>query len=412
MVQPFSYIFNYAFDLLNIWKEIKQGADVSVDWGAAMGGMPGEEGATTTHSGTGKLKKLAPISKTPQAGNYAKATAGEDKLRSEVIKANNEYEKRLSLLNDSIAVQSKELSLTMQMHSMNADDYEISKKSLELNNNILKLEADKAREIKAAKAEYEAQSAKDKNKALLDEKIKDINAYYKIAIPAQKELNKLTIEQLEKEISLKNKYIYQDLVIQKAKEQESIELNHSAQMQMLELEAEAYRLRSNDYNLLKMRIEAVQQLASIENKYAEKRRDLQIEYSRTAGTEKDKELYEQKIKNLNDLQIIETMSADAINAKREQNLVKEIERQQSWVEGWKEAFNKYVEASERAADRGKEAFNIFTSNMEAALRNFVETGKLNFGDLIKTIIKQILIVTGMTIFNSLSITRLSVLFCK
>jgi len=401
LVQPFAIVLNYAFDLLDIWKQIKEGGDVSVDWGAAMGGMPGEEGATTTHAGSGKVKIKKPIAAAPQKGNYSIASASQEKFAGAIIQANNEYQKRLSLLNDAIGLQSKEISLAMQMHSMNADDYEIAKKTLDLNNNIQKLEADKIRELAAAQAEYDAQSSKEKNKKLLDEKIKDIKLYYDKAIPAQKELNKLIIDQLQTELDLKNKYIYQDLEVQKSKEREAIELNHSAQMDMLILESQSYKLRQNDFNLLKLRIEGAQQLAAIEIAYAEKRRDLQIEFERTAKTPKDRELFEEKIKNLNELQNLEMMSSDAINSKREENLLKDIERQQSWVAGWNDAFNKYVEASERASDRGKEAFQIFTSNMESALKNFVETGKLNFKDLIGTIIKQILVAQAVAQATSL-----------
>lgn len=318
------------------------------------------------------------------------ATSKEESLRAALTKSNAEYQKRLGLLKESIAYQSKDISLLMQKHLISADEYSIAEKKLQLDGQISKLEEDRARELAAAQAEYDVQSAKEKNKKLLETNLKNIKSYYETAIPAQKELNGLILNQLEKEIELKNKYIYQDLENQKTKEQESIRLNHSAQMEMLELESQAYKLRENDYNLFKLRIDAAQQLASIENKYAERRRDLQIEFERTSRTAKDRELFEERIQNLNTLQTLETMSSEAINSKREENFVKEIERQKSWAAGWDQAFKRYTETAERASLRGEAAFDAVMSNMEIALRNFVETGKLNFKDFVGDVVKELL----------------------
>ena len=327
-------------------------------------------------------------------GDYAvklkKQVELEEKLHGQLVKENEEYQKKISLLNESIGNQSKELSLQMQMHSMSADDYEIAQKQLELNNQISKLEGDKLREIKAAQSEYDATKNEEKNKALLEKKISDINSYYKIAIPAQKQLNEITISQLEKEIELRNKYIYQDLENQKIKEIESINLKRDAQMQMLDLEGQAFKLSTNDYNLLKLKIDAAQQLADIESKYAEKRRTLQVEYERTSQSGKDRELFDKKIKDLEYLQEVETRALSETNMKREDNLQKDIERQQSWAAGWDDAMKKYVEASERASDRGRAAFESVTSNMETAIRRFVDTGKFAFKDFVGSVIKDLI----------------------
>jgi lambda family phage tail tape measure protein len=314
----------------------------------------------------------------------------QEKLQSQLVKENQEHKKKISLLSESIAEQSKQLSLQMRMHTMSADDYEIAEKQLELNNQIVKLEGDKAREIAAAKAEYDSTKSEEKNKKLLDEKLKNINSYYKTAIPAQKELNQITISQLEKEIALRNKYIYQDLENQKIKEVEAINLKHNAQMQMLDLDGQAFKLSTNDYNLLKLKIDAAQQLADLENKYAEKRRSLQVEYERTSQSGKDRELFDKKIKDLQYLQEMETRVLSETNMKREDNLQKDIERQQSWSAGWDKAFKEYTEASQRASDRGRQAFQSVVSNMESALRRFVDTGKFSFSELAASIVKDLL----------------------
>jgi hypothetical protein len=329
------------------------------------------------------------------------ATSKEESFRTAIIKANQEYEKRNVLLKESIANHSEEISLLMQKHTMNADDYSIAERKLNLDQEIRKLEQDKIRELTAAQAEYDALPAKEKNAKLLETNLKNIKDYYDAAIPAQKELNKLVLNQLQTEIDLKNKYIYQDLEVQKIKEREGIELRHSAEMDMLILESQSYKLREKDYNLLKLRIEGAQQLAAIEISYAEKRRDLQIEFERTAKTSKDRELFESKMQNLYELQLFERVSSDAINSQREDNLLKDIERQQSWAAGWNDAFKEYAESAERSSERGRQAFSMVVNNMEAALKNFVETGKLNFKDLIGTIIKQLIVAESVAQATSL-----------
>jgi phage-related minor tail protein len=72
------------------------------------------------------------------------------------------------------------------------------------------------------------------------------------------------------------------------------------------------------------------------------------------------------------------------------NLQKSIERQQSWSAGWNEALKQYSEAATRASERGAAAFQSVVSNMEGALRRFVDTGKFSFSELAGSIIKDLL----------------------
>ena len=87
---------------------------------------------------------------------------------------------------------------------------------------------------------------------------------------------------------------------------------------------------------------------------------------------------------------METRALSEIDIKREDNVQKDIERQQSWAAGWNDAMKKYVEASERASDRGRAAFESVTSNMETAIRRFVDTGKFAFKDFVGSVIKDLL----------------------
>lgn len=62
----------------------------------------------------------------------------------------------------------------------------------------------------------------------------------------------------------------------------------------------------------------------------------------------------------------------------------------SWEQGWKTAFDNYMENATNAATRAGEVFSAVTSNMNSAIDNFVENGKFSFSDLATSIIKDLI----------------------
>lgn len=62
----------------------------------------------------------------------------------------------------------------------------------------------------------------------------------------------------------------------------------------------------------------------------------------------------------------------------------------TWEAGWKTAFDSYMDNATNAATRAGEVFSAVTSNMNNAIDNFVESGKLSFGDLAKSIIQDLI----------------------
>ena len=74
-----------------------------------------------------------------------------------------------------------------------------------------------------------------------------------------------------------------------------------------------------------------------------------------------------------------------------EKLVKDQQaKREEWMYGWNEAFNQFKENAMNAADAGRQSFNSIVSSMTSALENFVKTGKLNFGDLAKSIIADLI----------------------
>ena len=69
-----------------------------------------------------------------------------------------------------------------------------------------------------------------------------------------------------------------------------------------------------------------------------------------------------------------------------------IDQQRTFQYGWKTAFDSYIDNATNAANVAKNMFNSVTSSMDSALANFVKTGKLNFADLARTIIQNLITI--------------------
>lgn len=61
----------------------------------------------------------------------------------------------------------------------------------------------------------------------------------------------------------------------------------------------------------------------------------------------------------------------------------------TFSQGWKEAYDSYIENATNAATQASDVFSSVTSNMNSAIDNFVNTGKLSFGGLARSIIADL-----------------------
>ena len=69
---------------------------------------------------------------------------------------------------------------------------------------------------------------------------------------------------------------------------------------------------------------------------------------------------------------------------------KQLEQSRSWDQGWKTAFDNYMDNATNAAMRAGEVFGSITRNMESAIDKFVETGKFSFKDFAQSVIQDMI----------------------
>jgi lambda family phage tail tape measure protein len=62
----------------------------------------------------------------------------------------------------------------------------------------------------------------------------------------------------------------------------------------------------------------------------------------------------------------------------------------TWEQGWKTAFDNYMDNATNAAQQAGQVFSSITRNMESAIDNFVQTGKFSFKDFSRSIIQDMI----------------------
>lgn len=67
-----------------------------------------------------------------------------------------------------------------------------------------------------------------------------------------------------------------------------------------------------------------------------------------------------------------------------------LSQSRTFDQGWKEAFDNYMDNATNAAMRAGEVFSSITNNMGSAIDKFVQTGKFSFGDFTRSIIQDLL----------------------
>lgn len=147
-----------------------------------------------------------------------------------------------------------------------------------------------------------------------------------------------------------------------------------------ELEGQRYKMNQFDYRIAEERLALEKKLMELEQQRKEALervggRESNAEYARTSE------------------QINQTIQAEKqLSEIRVGNIEQERTRQQSFSEGWNQAFRQFSEDAENYARVGGESFNAVVSNMNSAIDAFVRTGKFSFKDFAKSIIQDLIAI--------------------
>jgi hypothetical protein len=98
-----------------------------------------------------------------QSSGDKSAASAQEKLTSAVIKANDEYAKRLDILRESLRIQEDDLFNEGQKLVISSDDFSLAQQRSRIKHEDAKLESEKLRELASANAEFNAQGSKEKN---------------------------------------------------------------------------------------------------------------------------------------------------------------------------------------------------------------------------------------------------------
>ena len=107
-----------------------------------------------------------------------------------------------------------------------------------------------------------------------------------------------------------------------------------------------------------------------------------IDKKRPGANELENELKRQK-------ELVQFSTTDYIEQTKKVVAANQAARTDFWT-GWDQAFAQYREGAETMADVGRKSFNSVVDTMSTALEKFVTTGKLNFSDLAKSIITDLI----------------------
>ncbi len=323
--------------------------------------------------------------------------------RSTILAQQQERQHKITIRAIKDEMMSKELALKLQTQNeiqlislererfeLGSAGYALKKIDIDAAQQIKKIEFDRSEKIKEINKQFElsAKTAEDielqttNTTAALLEELLAIDAIVKL----QKERKTATKEQFD----LEDKMFALDIAQQKGREIANIQANLKVEKERLELESNRYLMSTNQYNLSNLALENVLRLAEAEKKYNDQMKEAEYEMQRQGGGQRAREQYEQRIKSIEQIRDTELDAINQINNARQQNLEKEIERQRSFVEGWEYAARQFRENAENAFNRGAAAFQSVMSSMDAAISNFVETGKFKFEDFALGIIRDLI----------------------
>jgi lambda family phage tail tape measure protein len=268
--------------------------------------------------------------------------------------------------------------------------YELKKLEVEKQIAIRDINASFYETIKQVTKEYDLSAKSAMDLELLEQKIEQAKRSQLVQLNYLVSVEDKRKEVLKEQIAIEDRMFKLDLAQQKGRDIANIQAGLQTNKQILDLESRRYFLSQNAYNLQNLELQNINRLIEAEKKYTDQQKEAYYEMQRQGGGQLARERYEERIKSITEVRDIELEAIKQVNDARTRNAEADVMRQKSFTEGWEYAARRFREDAENAFNRGEAAFGAVMSNMNAAIGNFVETGKFAFEDFAVAVIKDLI----------------------
>jgi lambda family phage tail tape measure protein len=130
------------------------------------------------------------------------------------------------------------------------------------------------------------------------------------------------------------------------------------------------------------------------DEYTTKNKEIQLKYEQQIAQLKSEQASASKGKEGHELELVNKLY-ETRRQLAQQTYVDEValadkqkEIQTNFIEGWKNAYQQYVNESQKTGEQAAESFNNMAKSLEDTLTTFFETGKLNFRSFASSIIHE------------------------
>jgi lambda family phage tail tape measure protein len=302
----------------------------------------------------------------------------EEEYKVKVAKANSEFSSRNAMIDgqrdktlklmmletDQLQVRNNfaknSLALETQRRDMTDGEYQRNRAQLQMEQRVLDIRQEQAR------FELENKDIDKSNFQIVESRTR------------AREREKALVEEYKTQVEIINReeQIRRDLIRQ---DLEVMQKRNDLNLKAAQLANDSRYMTEFEVRAAQSQIELSQRLLDIE---------AQRQALRTSRTDTMSEEYQAELQRLALLEDMARKEADI----RQQGIRLDENEAMTWLGGWEKAFRDYAKAAQEYGRMGAEAFNSVVGNMNAAIDNFVRTGKLSFKDLARSIIQDLIAI--------------------
>jgi lambda family phage tail tape measure protein len=355
------------FRLVAAFKALNVALRTTASLGLAISAAGGVKGIAMAGAGLATYfgAKAAFESEEAEVENEANAPTGTPSGKAPATSGDSANRKEIAAGQAKITLAKQLMDIERRRNEYKLGAVRGDKYSLELAEVQLKFEEEMAKAANEKAQALNKSSLSAAQRGLIEQEYQQ-----KVAAATEKEKSDRTLLNAQRERELQ-------LMMQQAQFAAEMEVFSQRREQ---LEGNRYKMTEFDYKIAQERLKLEEKLLQLDQ---QKREALE----KAGGDKYNSEYYEQA-KAIDGMVEAEKKLAEI----RIGNVEAERARQQSFSEGWNQAFRQFSEDAENYARVGGESFNAVVSNMNSAIDSFVRTGKFSFKDFAKSIIQDLIAI--------------------